>query len=134
MSPLIPSIAGASVRSNSSVESVLELVVALPVASQSPPAWVGPLASAHSHRRPHGRRHVLVLAEVRQLHARCRAPGRNVSVTLGLSLPSISLQQGRRRRRGLRLSDGRGLGLGLELTPELEGRHQGGPQGGENDF
>ena len=50
----------------------------------------------------------------------------------------FALQQGRRRRRGLRLTGSRGpdhrLGLGLELAPELKGRVQGGLQGGENDF
>ena len=50
----------------------------------------------------------------------------------------FALQQGRRCRRGLRLSGSRGpdhrLGLGLELAPELNGRVQGGLQGGENDF
>ena len=50
----------------------------------------------------------------------------------------FTLQQGRRRRRGLRLTGSRGpdhrLGLGLGLAPELQGRVQGGLQGGENDF
>ena len=48
------------------------------------------------------------------------------------ALLPFSLLQGRRRRRGLLPDDGRGLGLGH--LPELEGRDQGGLQGGENDF
>ena len=47
----------------------------------------------------------------------------------------FTLPQGRRRRRGLRLCGPEHLGLDLGLeAPELQGRVQGGLQGGENDF